>query len=115
MAKGQPQTKSDGPSLKFEAQPGMFIDDAMGAIEVENPPLKDVLARDGSRPGLGKVRRGGLADIEADGEPCEQEMTRLRECRRLAAPRDALLPKLPSDELPVPEAEGRVTAAGARR
>ncbi|HEX5397492.1 MAG TPA: class I SAM-dependent DNA methyltransferase [Verrucomicrobiae bacterium] len=42
---------------------GKLIDDAMGAIERENPTLKGVLPRDYARPSLDKVRLGGLVDI----------------------------------------------------
>ncbi|MHB8520689.1 MAG: type I restriction-modification system subunit M [Limisphaerales bacterium] len=42
---------------------GKVIDDAMGAIERENPTLKGVLPRDYTRPSLDKVRLGGLVDI----------------------------------------------------
>jgi type I restriction enzyme M protein len=42
---------------------GKVIDDAMGAIERENPTLKNVLPRDYARPSLDKVRLGGLVDI----------------------------------------------------
>jgi HsdM N-terminal domain len=40
-------------------QIGKVIDDAMGAIEGENPTLKGVLPRDYARPSLDKVRLGG--------------------------------------------------------
>ena len=42
---------------------GKVIDDAMGAIERENPTLKGVLPRDYARPSLDKVRLGRLVDI----------------------------------------------------
>jgi type I restriction enzyme M protein len=42
---------------------GKVIDDALGAIERENPTLKGVLPRDYARPSLDKVRLGGLVDI----------------------------------------------------
>jgi type I restriction enzyme M protein len=42
---------------------GKVIDEAMGAIERENPTLKRVLPRDYARPSLDKVRLGGLVDI----------------------------------------------------
>jgi type I restriction enzyme M protein len=42
---------------------GKIIDDAMGAIERENPSLKGVLPRDYARPSLDKVQLGGLVDI----------------------------------------------------
>jgi type I restriction-modification system DNA methylase subunit len=42
---------------------GEVIDDALGAIQRENPALKGVLPRDYARPSLDKVRLGGLVDI----------------------------------------------------
>jgi type I restriction enzyme M protein len=54
------------PNLKANAkQPtiGKLIDDAMMAIEKENPKLKSVLPKDYSRPSLDKYRLGELIDI----------------------------------------------------
>lgn len=45
---------------------GKIIDDAMIAIEKENPELKGVLPKDYARPGLDKVRLGGVVDIISD-------------------------------------------------
>ena len=42
---------------------GKLIDDAMVAIEKENPPLKGVLPKDYGRPSLDKHRLGELIDI----------------------------------------------------
>jgi type I restriction enzyme M protein len=42
---------------------GKIIDDAMGAIEKENPTLRGVLPKDYSRPALDKHRLGELVDI----------------------------------------------------
>jgi type I restriction enzyme M protein len=42
---------------------GRLIDDAMVAIERENPSLKGVLPKDYSRPSLDKRRLGGLMDL----------------------------------------------------
>ena len=42
---------------------GKIIDDAMVAIEKENPKLKGVLPKDYGRPSLDKQRLGGLIDI----------------------------------------------------
>jgi len=42
---------------------GKVIDDAMSAIEAENPSLKGVLPRDYARPGLDKYRLGELIDL----------------------------------------------------
>ena len=52
--------------LKAQAkQPtiGETVDDAMDAIERENPSLKGVLPRDYARPGLDKTRLGQLIDL----------------------------------------------------
>jgi len=57
------QKQSNGFSLNFDTQLGKVNDDAMGAIERENPTLKGVLPRDYARPSLDKVRLGGLVDI----------------------------------------------------
>jgi type I restriction enzyme M protein len=42
---------------------GKLIDDAMVAIEAENPTLKGVLQKDYGRPGLDKTRLGELIDL----------------------------------------------------
>jgi type I restriction enzyme M protein len=42
---------------------GQIIDDAMDAIEKDNPSLKGVLPKDYARPGLDKVRLGQLIDL----------------------------------------------------
>src|SRR5205085_1680124 len=42
---------------------GKLIDDAMVAIEKDNPGLKGVLAKDYARPGLNKQRLGELIDL----------------------------------------------------
>ncbi|MBL7067812.1 MAG: type I restriction-modification system subunit M N-terminal domain-containing protein, partial [Candidatus Marinimicrobia bacterium] len=42
---------------------GQFVDDAMVAIEKENPSLKGVLPKNYSRPALDKYRLGQLIDI----------------------------------------------------
>lgn len=44
-------------------QIGKIIDDAMVAIEAENPTLKGVLPRDYARPALDKTRLGELIDL----------------------------------------------------
>jgi type I restriction enzyme M protein len=52
--------------LKAEAkQPaiGVVVDDAMTAIERDNPTLKGVLPKDYARPNLDKVRLGQLIDL----------------------------------------------------
>ena len=43
---------------------GLTVDQAMAAIERDNPVLKDVLARDYARPALDKQRLGQLIDLE---------------------------------------------------
>ena len=42
---------------------GKFIDDAMGAIEKENPSLKGILPKTYGRPDLDKTRLGELIDL----------------------------------------------------
>ena len=42
---------------------GLTVDQAMGAIERDNPALKDVLPRDYARPALDKRRVGQLIDL----------------------------------------------------
>lgn len=45
---------------------GKDIDDAMEAIEKENPTLKGILSKEYSRPNLDKASLGGLIDLIAD-------------------------------------------------
>ena len=42
---------------------GQIVDEAMGAVERENPALKDVLPKDYARPALDKQRLGQLIDM----------------------------------------------------
>ena len=42
---------------------GQTVDEAMSAIEKDNPSIKDVLPKDYARPGLDKVRLGQLIDL----------------------------------------------------
>ncbi|MCC6285645.1 MAG: SAM-dependent DNA methyltransferase, partial [Phycisphaerales bacterium] len=51
--------------LKMAKQPtiGRVVDDAMEAIERDNPVLKGVLPKDFARPGLDKQRLGQLIDL----------------------------------------------------
>jgi type I restriction enzyme M protein len=51
------QAKAKQPTI------GKLIDDAMVAIEKENPTLKGVLPKDYARPGLDKTRLGELMDL----------------------------------------------------
>ena len=46
-----------------QASVGRFVDDAMAAIERDNPALGDVLPRDYARPALDKQRLGQLIDL----------------------------------------------------
>ncbi len=48
-----------------QAQIGQLVDDAMRAIESENPSLKGVLPKDYSRPSLDQQRLGELVDLIA--------------------------------------------------
>jgi type I restriction enzyme M protein len=45
---------------------GMLIDDAMSAIERDNPSLKSVLPKDFNRPGLDKQRLGQIINLVSD-------------------------------------------------
>jgi type I restriction enzyme M protein len=54
---------------------GKLVDDAMAAIERHNPPLKGVLPKDFSRPGLDKQRLGQLVNLVSDiglGSPADR-------------------------------------------
>ena len=54
------------PHLKVQARQttiGQLVDDAMAAIERDNPVLKDVLPKDYARPALDKTRLGQLIDL----------------------------------------------------
>ena len=54
---------------------GTIVDEAMTAIERDNPSLKSVLARDYSRPGLDKQRLGQLINLVSDiglGSPADR-------------------------------------------
>jgi type I restriction enzyme M protein len=54
---------------------GTTIDDAMAAIERDNPSLKGVLPKDYARPGLDKSRLGQLINLVSDialGDPAER-------------------------------------------
>ena len=58
--------KARWPNLQAKAKLptiGKLIDDAMVAIEKENPTLKGVLAKDYARPSLDKTRLGELIDL----------------------------------------------------
>lgn len=55
--------------LKANAPPptiGKFVDDAMSAIERDNPTLKGVLPKDFGRPGLDKIRLGQLINLVSE-------------------------------------------------
>jgi type I restriction enzyme M protein len=66
------------PALRANApQPtiGSLIDDAMAALERDNPSLKDVLPKDYARPGLDKARLGQLINLVSDiglGSPADR-------------------------------------------
>jgi type I restriction enzyme M protein len=54
---------------------GKLVDEAMLAIERDNPSLKDVLPKDYARPGLDKDRLGQLINLISDiglGDPAER-------------------------------------------
>lgn len=52
---------------------GKLLDDAMIAIEKDNPELKGVLPKDYARPALDKVRLGGVIDIISDIDLTEKK------------------------------------------
>jgi type I restriction enzyme M protein len=63
--------KANAPQPKI----GTIIDEAMTAIERDNPSLKGVLPRDYSRPGLDKQRLGQLINLVSDiglGRPADR-------------------------------------------
>ncbi len=54
---------------------GTLVDDAMAAIERDNPSLKGVLPKDYARPGLDKARLGQLINLVSDiglGSPADR-------------------------------------------
>ena len=63
--------KASAPQPKI----GTIIDDAMAAIERDNPSLKDVLPKNYARPGLDKSRLGQLINLVSDialGAPADR-------------------------------------------
>jgi len=59
-------TKARWQFLKNQARQssiGRLVDDAMTAIELDNPSLKDVLPKDYARPALDKTRLGRVVDL----------------------------------------------------
>ena len=63
--------KANAPQPKI----GTIVDDAMSAIERDNPTLKGVLPKDYSRPGLDKQRLGQLINLVSDiglGSPADR-------------------------------------------
>jgi type I restriction enzyme M protein len=63
--------KDNAPQPKI----GTIVDEAMTAIERDNPSLKGVLPRDYSRPGLDKQRLGQLINVVSDiglGSPADR-------------------------------------------
>jgi type I restriction enzyme M protein len=63
--------KNNAPQPKI----GIIVDEAMTAIERDNPSLKGVLPRDYSRPGLDKQRLGQLINLVSDiglGSPADR-------------------------------------------
>ncbi len=63
--------KANAPQPKI----GTFVDDAMTAIERDNPSLKGVLPKDYGRPGLDKQRLGQLINLVSDiglGSPADR-------------------------------------------
>lgn len=81
---------------------GKDVDDAMVALERNNPRLKGSLNKNYGRADLDKHRLGELIDLI--GPICDRAFANTLESRTLAILRDTLLPKLLSRELSVPEA-----------
>jgi len=50
-------------SMAPQPRIGQLVDDAMSAIERDNPSLKGVLPKDFSRPGLDKLRLGQIINL----------------------------------------------------
>ncbi len=66
--------KANAPQPKI----GTIVDDAMSAIERDNPSLKGVLPKDYGRPGLDKQRLGQLINLVSDiglGSPADRGKT----------------------------------------
>ena len=66
-----PHLKGNAPQPKI----GTIVDDAMTAIERDNPSLKAVLPKDYARPGLDKTRLGQLINLVSDiglGSPADR-------------------------------------------
>jgi type I restriction enzyme M protein len=66
-----PHLKSNAPQVTI----GKLVDDAMSAIERDNPSLKGVLPKDYARPGLDKQRLGQLINLVSDiglGSPADR-------------------------------------------
>jgi type I restriction enzyme M protein len=61
---------------------GKIVDDAMVAIERDNPRLKGVLPKDYARPGLDKQRLGELIDLIATIELVQPSPPALSQCER---------------------------------
>jgi len=53
-------------SMAPQPRIGQLVDDAMTAIERDNPSLKGVLPKDFSRPGLDKLRLGQIINLVSD-------------------------------------------------
>ena len=90
---------------------GKFVDDAMVAIERDNPRLKGVLPKDYARPALDKHRLGELiikpphaliaAYYSVVSPQFQTILANTHQSRTLAALRDTLLPKLLCGDLSV--------------
>jgi type I restriction-modification system DNA methylase subunit len=70
---------------------GQIVDDAMAAIERDNPSLKSVLPKDYARPGLDKQRLGQLINLVSDiglGSPADRARDILAQagCRPFSPP-----------------------------
>lgn len=73
---------------------GTLVDDAMTAIERDNPTLKGVLPKDYARPGLDKARLGQLINFVSDialGAPADRVKDTLGRVYESNRPRSCLI------------------------
>ncbi len=83
---------------------GQLVDDAMTAIERDNPALKDVLPKDYARPALDKQRLGQVIDLDLEALWLDNEM-------QDAAALVSLLAPYPSDAMQAYEVSSLVNSA----
>ena len=89
---------------------GKLVDDAMVAIERDNPRLKGVLPKDYARPGLDKQRLGELIDVIAT-----IELTASREGEQTHRSVDLLGRVYESSSPALPQLRAKMAASSTRR